>query len=169
LTLGPWHASVIVELGGLGGLGIARLRAVAGVVAVDPGVSGDQSDVRAVLALDDDAISDEVVALEAALAEVTPIWAAMPPTDPIPGPARLGQLRRRFHDLGAVNPYAVEEYFALGYVPEPRTNFLGARKLPPAPTPTVKPGAPPPAPVELRAPPDPADTPVAGERARRGT
>ena len=27
--------------------------------------------------------------------------------------ARLGQLRRRFHELGAVNPYAVDEYAAL--------------------------------------------------------
>ena len=30
-----------------------------------------------------------------------------------------------------IDPLAVEEYFALGYVPEPRTIFRGARKLPP--------------------------------------
>ena len=32
----------------------------------------------------------------------------------------------------AIDPYAVEEYFALGYVPEPRTIFKQAKKLPPA-------------------------------------
>ncbi|MDL1859473.1 amidotransferase 1, exosortase A system-associated [Betaproteobacteria bacterium PRO7] len=47
-----------------------------------------------------------------------------------------------------IDPYAVEEYFALGYVPEPRTIFKGAQKLPPAHTLTVRRGAPVPAPVE---------------------
>ena len=50
------------------------------------------------------------MALEAALAVLTPIWTAEPPTAPPPSPSRLGQLRRRFHELGAVNPYAVDEY-----------------------------------------------------------
>jgi asparagine synthase (glutamine-hydrolysing) len=31
-----------------------------------------------------------------------------------------------------IDPLAVEEYFALGYVAEPRTIFKQARKLPPA-------------------------------------
>src|SRR5215468_9721797 len=31
-----------------------------------------------------------------------------------------------------LDPLAVEEYFALGYIPEPRTIFRAARKLPPA-------------------------------------
>jgi len=47
-----------------------------------------------------------------------------------------------------IDPYAVEEYFALGYVPEPRTIFSGARKLPAATTLTVRRGAPFPEPVE---------------------
>ena len=37
---------------------------------------------------------------------VTPLWTAAAPDGPPPSPARLGQLRRRFHELGAVNPYA---------------------------------------------------------------
>ena len=41
-----------------------------------------------------------------------------------------------------IDPRAVEEYFALGYVPEPRTIFSGAFKLPPAHTLTIKRGAP---------------------------
>jgi asparagine synthase (glutamine-hydrolysing) len=47
-----------------------------------------------------------------------------------------------------MDPYAVEEYFALGYIPEPRTIFVGARKLPPATTLTVRRGAALPEPVE---------------------
>jgi chromosome segregation protein len=64
--------------------------------------------------LDDDAgQSDEVAALEAALDAIAPAWADRPPTESPPSAIRLGQLRRRFHELGAVNPYAVDEYAAL--------------------------------------------------------
>jgi asparagine synthase (glutamine-hydrolysing) len=41
-----------------------------------------------------------------------------------------------------VEPCAIEEYFALGYVAEPRTIFRGACKLPPAHTLSVKRGEP---------------------------
>jgi asparagine synthase (glutamine-hydrolysing) len=41
-----------------------------------------------------------------------------------------------------LDPYAIEDYFALGYVPEPRTIFLGATKLPPGHTLTVRRGQP---------------------------
>jgi asparagine synthase (glutamine-hydrolysing) len=47
-----------------------------------------------------------------------------------------------------LDPFAIEEYFALGYVPEPRTIYSGARKLPPAHTMTIKRGAPMPEPRE---------------------
>jgi asparagine synthase (glutamine-hydrolysing) len=47
-----------------------------------------------------------------------------------------------------IDPFAVEEYFALGYVPEPRTIFAGAAKLPPAHTLTVRRGAPVPPPAQ---------------------
>jgi len=39
-----------------------------------------------------------------------------------------------------LDPCAIEEYFALGYVPEPRTIYNGARKLPPGATLTVRRG-----------------------------
>ncbi|HQU48040.1 MAG TPA: amidotransferase 1, exosortase A system-associated [Casimicrobiaceae bacterium] len=42
-----------------------------------------------------------------------------------------------------IEPRAVEEYFALGYVPDPRTIFKGASKLPPAHTLTLRRGQPP--------------------------
>jgi asparagine synthase (glutamine-hydrolysing) len=41
-----------------------------------------------------------------------------------------------------IDPLAVEEYFAYGYIPEPRTIFKGANKLPGGFTLTLKPGAP---------------------------
>lgn len=43
---------------------------------------------------------------------------------------------------------AVEDYFAYGYVPEPKTIYTGAHKLPPAHTLTLRRGAPVPAPSE---------------------
>jgi len=52
-------------------------------------------------------------------------------------------------DLGhELDPYAIEEYFALGYVPEPRTIYAGACKLPPAHTLTIRRGQPVPEPRE---------------------
>jgi asparagine synthase (glutamine-hydrolysing) len=45
-----------------------------------------------------------------------------------------------------IDPYAVEEYFGLGYVAEPRTIFKQARKLPPAHTLVIRRGEPLPAP-----------------------
>jgi chromosome segregation protein len=118
LGLEALHESVVVELAGLGELGIARLAAVAGIAPAATGARGVTGAIEAEPVddpggEDDDAISDEVAALEGALALVTPIWAAEPPPAPAPSAARLGQLRRRFHELGAVNPYAVDEYAAL--------------------------------------------------------
>ena len=129
LGLDALHESIVVELAGLGDLGIERLASLAGVAAptagaprdetteADPAI-GEASDATTPgpgdpLEAQEGAISDEVVALEAALALVTDIWADRPPPAAAPSPARLGQLRRRFHELGAVNPYAVAEYAAL--------------------------------------------------------
>jgi chromosome segregation protein len=106
LGLDSLREGVVAELAGLGPPGISRLAADAAIdVEIAPASSsalGDAADQ-----------SDEVAALEAALAAVASIWAATPPTVPPPSAIRLGQLRRRFHELGAVNPYAVDEYAAL--------------------------------------------------------
>lgn len=48
----------------------------------------------------------------------------------------------------AIDPEAIEEFFAYGYVPDPRTIFKGVFKLSPGSTLTVKRGAPPPSPVQ---------------------
>ena len=47
-----------------------------------------------------------------------------------------------------LDPYAIEEYLALGYIPEPRTVYTAAKKLDPAHTLTVRRGQPVPAPRE---------------------
>ncbi len=47
-----------------------------------------------------------------------------------------------------LDPHAVEEYFALGYVPDPRTIFSSVSKLPPGHTLLVRRGIPPAAPKE---------------------
>jgi chromosome segregation protein len=128
LGLEALHEGIVVELAGLGDFGLAHLAAVAGVPrsAAADHREGDPeaADPRASAASagdgdgparddDDDGMSDEVVALEEALALVTPIWAAEASATAAPSAARLGQLRRRFHDLGAVNPYAESEYAEL--------------------------------------------------------
>jgi chromosome segregation protein len=113
------HESVVVELSGLGDLALRRLAAIVGGAAasaadLEPAELGEgvepatRSDHLLPVA-----VPDDVAALEAALANVAPIWSAAPPTDAPPSAARLGQLRRRFHELGAVNPYAVDEYAEL--------------------------------------------------------
>jgi asparagine synthase (glutamine-hydrolysing) len=47
-----------------------------------------------------------------------------------------------------IDPRAVEEYFALGYVAEPRSIYAGVSKLPPAHTLTIRRGRPVPKPLE---------------------
>ena len=117
LGLEALREGILVELAGLGDLALARLVAAADVdvrngaraeldermpdvAAADP-PSGDATDLG---------VSDEVAALEAALTAIATVWASRPPDTPPPNAARLGQLRRRFHELGAVNPDAVGEY-----------------------------------------------------------
>jgi chromosome segregation protein len=103
---------LLVELAGLGGLGLARLRAeaggaLAGDAAVEPRDGGEPRNADEALGVDAD---DDAVQLERALAAVAERWAAdVPPGEP-PSAGRLASLRRRYHELGAANPFAVEEY-----------------------------------------------------------
>ena len=55
----------------------------------------------------------ETAALEAALDLLAPRWADDAPEGELPSPGRLATLRRRFHELGAANPFAVDEYRAV--------------------------------------------------------
>jgi chromosome segregation protein len=97
LGLESLRESVLVELAGMGDLGLLSLGARIGTGAEDAG---------------DDGI-DENGVLDAALAVAAERWTMEPPPESVPSPGRLGQLRRRYHELGAANPFAVEEYAEL--------------------------------------------------------
>ena len=61
---------------------------------------------------DPDALDDDGSVLAAAIATAGTGWAAAagaPVAEP-PSPGRLAALRRRFHELGAANPYAADEH-----------------------------------------------------------
>ncbi len=99
---------LLVELAGLGELGLRRLRAEA--AGEDRRTAPTPAGARSGESEDD---ADEAAALESALAAVADRWAAVPPADEAPSPGRLATLRRRYHELGAANPFAVDEYAEL--------------------------------------------------------
>ena len=106
---------VLVELAGLGELGLRGLReqgdsrSKVGDMNPDEDLEGAEPPARAEVDEGREA-DDEAAALEAALARVAPRWAAERPPGEPPTPGRLAALRRRYHELGAANPFAVEEY-----------------------------------------------------------
>jgi len=111
---------LLVELAGLGDLGRRRLEAEAGVVPVPvgPGLGPEPrgaqpapSEAREDRSDPDE--SDEAAALEDALDAVTERWAQRAAEIDPPSPGRLAMLRRRYHELGAANPFAVEEHQAV--------------------------------------------------------
>ncbi len=102
LGLEGLREQLLVELAGLGELGVGELRRMA--------PAGSGSSISASSAGD---VDDESAALEAALEAVAPAWAAARPDREPPTPGRLAVLRRRYHELGAANPFAVDEYAEL--------------------------------------------------------
>jgi chromosome segregation protein len=58
---------------------------------------------------DDDTEADPDITLELMLSAATERWAEVSAVEP-PGTSKLAALRRRFHELGAPNPFAAEEY-----------------------------------------------------------
>ncbi len=106
LNLESLREQVLVELAGIGEVGIRHLADAAGIKpgpGAEPAGDGDEP------AGDGDA-SAEGIALETALDALAPGWAAEPPPVEPPTPGRLAVLRRRYHELGAANPFAVDEY-----------------------------------------------------------
>ncbi|MGP1673747.1 MAG: hypothetical protein ACTS8Z_00860 [Candidatus Limnocylindrales bacterium] len=100
LGLESLREGVLIELAGMGELGLAGI----GVLATDVAVDADDG-------LADDTLErHESAAVVTAFALTAETWAAAPPSEPAASPGRLAQLRRRYHELGAANPHAVEEY-----------------------------------------------------------
>ncbi|MFN8622597.1 MAG: hypothetical protein U0869_17830 [Chloroflexota bacterium] len=120
---------LLVELAAIGPEGLAALRAEVGEVDADaeaatappPPAHAVEADATAdAAAADPDgegstALEDDrAAALEAALDAALAAWrtaaeAGAPPPPPAPGSGRLASLRRRYHELGAGNPYAADE------------------------------------------------------------
>jgi chromosome segregation protein len=103
---------LLVELAGLGALALRHLRLVATGGDPDEPADAEIGDANSVAA---EGLAAEGLAgdLEAALRDAAVVWSAgTPPTEP-PSAGRLASLRRRFHELGAGNPFAVDEYAAL--------------------------------------------------------
>jgi chromosome segregation protein len=125
LALDTLREQVLVELAGLGETGIRHLASATGldVGTLSPapaqqdkgrGPGGDGAAATGDGGPDADAAtSAEGAALEAALDVLAPRWAAEPPATEAPSPGRLAVLRRRYHELGAANPFAVDEYRAV--------------------------------------------------------
>jgi chromosome segregation protein len=80
-----------------------------------PSIPGGANEPPASIAAisDDRSDVDEAAALEGALDVVAAGWAGQKPTADAPSPGRLAMLRRRYHELGAANPFAVDEYASL--------------------------------------------------------
>jgi chromosome segregation protein len=127
LGLDAIREQVLVELAGIGAVGVRALRAAAveapleatgpdgtATTRIDaPSTGPGRGGADATAASGDGASDAETAELEAILPFVLPAWeGAAPATEP-PTPGRLAILRRRFHELGAANPFAVEEYAEL--------------------------------------------------------
>jgi chromosome segregation protein len=110
LGLESVREGTLVELAGLGDVGLAALRGDVPTTPDNHGPDTPTGTERDESARDE---SDENAELEAALLTASARWLEEAPTAEPPGPGRLGQLRRRFHELGSANPYAVEEYAEL--------------------------------------------------------
>jgi chromosome segregation protein len=92
LAIDAVREAVLVELAALGELGLDRLRRALPSDHILPDTD------------------DDAEAFEAAVAAISPRWSESPPADEPPSSGRLAALRRRYHELGAVNPFADREY-----------------------------------------------------------
>ncbi len=103
LALDGVREQLLVELAALGDVGLVAVASVAGMALdVEPaGASGTD---------EAEAASDPAFTFEEALARAGERWAAEQPEGEAPSAGRVGTLRRRFNDVGASNPFAVEEY-----------------------------------------------------------
>ena len=125
LGMDSLREQLLVELAGLGEVGLRHLADAAGVdrtglelaaardgaaaVAAET-TTGDGRSTTVAADGQADAPGAETAVLEAALEALAPRWAEAPPAVDLPTPGRLATLRRRFHELGAANPFAVDEF-----------------------------------------------------------
>ncbi|MFP5343446.1 MAG: hypothetical protein ACLGIJ_11065 [Candidatus Limnocylindria bacterium] len=110
LALDALHEGLLVELAGLGDAG----RVALGLPVIEPAADAPADGADGADGADDEGMgSTDAADLSEALATHTQRWAAESPPAEAVSAGRLAGLRRRYHDLGAANPFAVEEYAAL--------------------------------------------------------
>ena len=115
MGLDALREQLLVELAGLGEVGLRHLAEAAGVrvdqlvpaPAADEVEEGEETGGLVPAPAPE---ASETAALEAALDLLAPRWAEDAPQGELPSAGRLATLRRRFHELGAANPFAVDEY-----------------------------------------------------------
>ena len=136
LNLDSLREQLHVELAGLGRLSLRHLPAVdaparsTAAEAATPAAAAEAIRVAEVTTAtsgpregetDDDAEApgggdgevEDAALLTAALDAAGKRWASARPPAEAPTPGRLATLRRRYHELGAANPFAVDEYAAV--------------------------------------------------------
>jgi chromosome segregation protein len=115
LALEGLREQLVVELAGLGSIALRHLgaRPSADAPSADATAHADPMTAPADATTDEAARDLDPDDLERALSIATETWLTTPPPGEPPAPGRLASLRRRFHDLGAVNPFAADEYAAV--------------------------------------------------------
>ena len=115
MALDAVREQLLVELAALGEVGVHALSAAAGETAGEVAGSADLPAATEAVGLGDPARDEDDldVAIAALLPRAAERWAAVEPAADVPSPGRLASLRRRFHDVGAANPFAAEEYAAV--------------------------------------------------------
>jgi chromosome segregation protein len=113
LELDAIREQVLVELAGLGDLGLRLLGDESSRDGDDdsaPSTATTGATVPAAATITDEADEESAAdSLEEALGAAVVRWVEGPAVEP-PVASRLAALRRRFHELGAPNPFAAEEY-----------------------------------------------------------
>ena len=117
LGLDALREQLLVELAGLGALSLRHLptdadalHAEASRADVDPGLAEEDASGGGPGTTGD---TEDAEGLAAALDRAANAWATKAPSAEPPSPGRLANLRRRYHELGAANPYALDEYAAI--------------------------------------------------------
>jgi len=125
LGLDGLREQLLVELAGMGEVGLRHLAAAAELDAEaleaatgrrSAAESASEDDGGVVDPWADDLPADpasDAAVFEAVLDVLAPVWAGTAPASEPPSGGRLASLRRRFHELGAANPFAVDEYRAV--------------------------------------------------------
>ncbi|MGZ6377901.1 MAG: AAA family ATPase [Candidatus Limnocylindrales bacterium] len=117
LGLDAFREQLLVELAGLGRLGLLALRPSDDPRALADGAPGVSALADEALAADASAEERLALELEVALDVAVTAWSTAPAPGPpgpppaeVPSPGKIAALRRRYHEVGASNPFAAEEY-----------------------------------------------------------